>query len=88
MYFLILVCSAWFTAAHNSKAVMDRWEGAKVSAQVASHTNNLPFDQGIVVIPSVRLPSARLRLVGFSREGTLTEDKALCRMSLSMAWQK
>ena len=28
---------------------MDRWEGAKVSTQVASQTNNLPFDQGTIM---------------------------------------
>ena len=70
------------------EAVMDRWEGAKVSTQVASQTNNLPFDQGTIVIPSGRLPSVRSRPVGSSREGTLADDKALCRMSLSMAWRK
>ena len=64
---------------------MDRWEGAKVSTQVASQINHLPFDQGAIVIPSGRLPSARSRPVGSIREGTLTEDKALRRMSLSMA---
>ena len=45
---------------------MDRWE---VSMQVASQTNGLPFDQGTMVIPSGRLPSARSRPVGSSREG-------------------
>ena len=60
---------------------MDRWEVAKVSTQVASQTNNLPFDHGTMVIPSGRLPSARSRPVGSSREGTLADDKALCRMS-------
>ena len=62
-------------------------DGAKVSTQVESQTNNLPFDPGTMVIPSGRLPSAQPRPVGSSREGTLAEDKALCRMSLSMAWQ-
>eukprot|EP00731_Ephydatia_muelleri_P021752 Em0014g343a len=68
-----------------TEAVMDRWEGAKVSTQVASQTNNLPFDQGTIVIPSGRLPSVRSRPVGSSREGTLADDKALCRMSLTGA---
>ena len=52
---------------------MDRWEGAKVSTQVASQTNNLPFDQGTIVIPSGRLLSVRSRPVGSSREGTLKD---------------
>ena len=42
VYFLILVCSAWFAAAHTSGAVMDRWEVTKVSTQV----HPKPFDQG------------------------------------------
>ena len=61
---------------------MDRWEGAKVSTQVASQTNNLPFDQGTIVIPSGRLPSVRSRPVGSSREGTLADDKALCMQNV------
>ena len=59
-----------------------------MSAQVASQTNNLPFDQETMVIPLGCLPSARSRPVGSSREGTLAEDKALCRMSFIMAWRK
>ena len=27
-YFLILVCPAWFAAAHTSETVINRWEGA------------------------------------------------------------
>ena len=63
-------------------------DGYRGEGATASQTNNLPFDQGTMVIPSGRLPSARSRPVGSNREGTLAEDKALCRMSLSMAWRK
>ena len=42
-----------------------------VSMQVAPQTNNLPLDQGTMVIASSHLPSAQLRPVGSSREGTL-----------------
>ena len=54
-----------------------------------SQTKNLPFDHayGTMVIPLGCLPSAQSRPVGSSREGTLAEDKALCRKSFSMAWR-
>ena len=62
---------------------MDRWEGAKVSTQVASQTNNLPFDQGTIVIPSERLPSTRSRPVGSSREGALANDKNVIKHGMA-----
>ena len=79
MYFMILVCSAWFAVAHNSEAVMDRWEVAKVSTQIASQTNNSirPWYHG----DSIGTLTIWSRPVGSSREGTLAEDKALCRIS-------
>ena len=43
---------------------LDRWEGAKVSTQVASQTNNLPFNHGTMVIPSGCLPTAQSSPVG------------------------
>ena len=38
----------------------------KMSTQVAPQTNNLPLDQGTMVIALSRLPSARLTPVGYS----------------------
>uniref|UniRef100_A0A8D8UQ24 Uncharacterized protein n=1 Tax=Cacopsylla melanoneura TaxID=428564 RepID=A0A8D8UQ24_9HEMI len=39
-------------------------EGARVSVQVASHTIHFPFFQGIMLIPSGRLPSSLMTPTG------------------------
>ena len=56
---LHLLSSAEAATVPASLAALDRYEGANVSGQVASHTNNLPQLHGTTVMPSGRFPSTR-----------------------------
>ena len=47
-----------------------------MSTHVASHTRNLPLDQGTIVTPSGRLPSSRNRL---DDQIHLQDDRRSCR---------
>ena len=53
-YFPFFLVSAMAATAPDSFVALARYEGAKVSVQVASHTSNLPRSQGTSVMPSLR----------------------------------
>ena len=66
-YFTIFRLSATDAAAPARKIVLGKCEGASVSGQVKSHSKGLPWDQGIRVEPSGRLPSPLIRPGGSKR---------------------
>ena len=68
--------SAKEATAPASEVALAKYEGAKVSEQVASHTNSLPRSQGTIVMPSGLLPSFLYIPAGSSRDGILAADKA------------
>ena len=69
-YLVFLCCSAAATTAPASLVASARYDGAKVSGQVASHTKSLPLFHDTTVIPSGRFPSERQIPDGSSREGS------------------
>ena len=70
---LVFSVSACAAAPSASLAVAWRWKSQKVSTQVASHTKNLPFDQGTMVTPSGQLPSALYKPDGSSLLGMFAD---------------
>ena len=58
-YLASLICSALAATAPAYLMACGRFDGAKVSQQVASQTKILPLFQGIRVMPSGRFPSLR-----------------------------
>ena len=73
--------------APGSLVALARWEGAKVSGQVASQTSSLPLLQGTSVIPSGRFPSERNKPVGSNLDGRRAVDIARWTISLIAAWR-
>ena len=58
-YLVFFLSSANAATAPASLVALATYEGAKVSGQVASQTNNLPLFHGTTVMPSGRFPSVR-----------------------------
>ena len=58
-YLVLLRCSAAAATPPASPVASARYDGAKVSGQVASHNRSLPLFHGTTVIPSGRFPSER-----------------------------
>ena len=72
VFFVVLEQAAFSAAVPSLKAVAVMWAWAKVSGTVTSHANCLPFDQGITVGPSGRLPSDLDSPTGSLHDGTCT----------------
>ena len=68
-YFLDFSVSACAAAPPGSLMALRRLDVQKVSGHVTSQTRYLPWDQGIIVIPSGRFPSERCSPEGSSLEG-------------------
>jgi len=84
-YFTLFLSSASLATHPASKDARPKYEGAKVSVHVKSHTKHFPFFQGARLIPSGRFPSERNTPDGSKREETLAEDRAWWMRSLMAA---
>ena len=81
---ILVVASTTLQMTPSRTACMEEWgryEGARVSEQVASQTKHLPLAQETSVIPSGRM-SLEDKLVGSRREGILARARARWMMSL------
>ena len=85
MYLVFFVDAACLAAAPASDDVILMCESAKVSETVTSHASGLPFDHGIKVAPSGRLPPCVMSPVGFLCAGICARLIARQMMSFSMA---
>uniref|UniRef100_A0A8D8M036 Uncharacterized protein n=1 Tax=Cacopsylla melanoneura TaxID=428564 RepID=A0A8D8M036_9HEMI len=81
-YFISFFFAATSAAAPASIHVFVKYEGAKVSTHVASHTKLFPFAQGINVTPSGLLPSFLDNPVGSNIAGMFREVNVRFKMSL------
>ena len=78
------LCVSRFCAAYPAfRELPFAYDGARVSAQVKSHTKGFPFCHGTKVSPSGFLPSDLSQPVGSSRAGILLETSD--RLSKSLA---
>ena len=87
VYTSCLLRVAGAATAPASLVALDRWEGANVSVQVASHTRSLPFFQGISMILSGQLPSELKRPVASNLDGRRAAVIARWTMSFTAAWR-
>ena len=87
VYFCSLFVSARLAAYPGCRAVWRMLLAAKVSLQVASHTNDLPCLYGKTVIPSGRRPSPLSRPGGSRLDGMPAVVRARLMMSLIAAWR-
>ena len=83
LYSSLLVSSALAVTAPAPLTTTLTCEKAKVSQDVASHTNKRPLDHGMMVTPFGLLPSDLKRPVSSSRDVTFAETNALSMMSFS-----
>ena len=65
-------------------SAVERYDGAKVSLHVASHTRSFPSFQGTIEIPSGLLPSDLATPEGSKRAGIFAADSALWMMSFKL----
>ena len=85
MYLVFFVDAACLAADPASDDVILMCESAKVSGTVRSYTSCLPFDHGIKVDPSGRLPPCVMSPVGSLCAGICARLIARQMMSFSMA---
>ena len=85
MYLLFFVDAAWIAAAPASDDVILMCESAKVSGTVTSHASGLPFDHGIKVASSRRLPACVMSPVGSLCAGICARLIARQMMSFNKA---
>ena len=81
---VFFVDTACLAAAPASDDVILMCESAKVSGTVTSHASGLPFDDGIKVAPSWRLPPFVMSSVGSLCAGICASLTARQIMSFSM----
>src|SRR6218665_759373 len=87
MIFLHLSVLSYCSRCSRLKADAVRYDGARVSITVASHTRLLPAFHGIRVIPSGLFPSDRRSPCDSLIVGNPTFDKALYIRSFTTPWR-
>ena len=63
-YLSILFCTVFWAAAPGLVAVLPMWDSAYVSGTVTSQATGFPVARNKRVVPSGRLLSSRIRLIG------------------------
>ena len=84
-YLSILFCAVFWAAAPGLVAVLPMWDSAYVSGTVTSQAIGFPLAHGRRVVPSGRLLSSRIRLIGSF--GIWARLIALHRMSCKWLWR-
>jgi len=85
-YLSLLFCAVFWAAAPGLVAVLPMWDSAYVFGTVTSKAIGFPLAHGRRVVPSGRLLSSRIRLIGSVTAGVRARLIALHRMSFQWLW--